>query len=187
MKDETTMTTTRRSIFSLVVFSSFILHPSSFLRADGGVVRLHQRTGGYQIAVFTSPTPFRAGPVDISVHVQDASTGECVPQTRVTLRLTARATGDVLDYPATTEAATNKLFHAAVFELPEPGWWDVDVAVEGPHGPALLRFGVEADGAVPRWLELWPWFAWPALVVALFGVHQVLVRRRIPLPSREAS
>ncbi len=111
--------------------------------------------------------------------VQDAA-GECVPEARVTVRLTARGTGEVLEYPATVAAATNKLFQAAVFQLPEPGWWDVEVAVEGPRGSALLRFGVEADQRPPRWLELWPWFAWPALAVALFGLHQVLVRRRVP-------
>src|SRR5207247_2257125 len=43
--------------------SSFILHPSSFLRADGGTLCLLERAGGYQVAVFSSPTPLRAGPV----------------------------------------------------------------------------------------------------------------------------
>ena len=101
----------------------------------------------------------------------------------VRVYLKAIGTGRTLECPATTEAATNKIFHAAVFELPEPGWWDVDVAVEGPHGAAHLRFRIDADGPVPPWLELWPWFTWPALVVALFGLHRVLVRQRIPLPS----
>jgi hypothetical protein len=139
-------------------------------------VRLSERAGGYQITVFTSPTPLRAGPVDVSVLVQDAASGECVPEARVTVCLKAPAAGHVLDYPATVEAATNKLFRAAEFRLPEAGWWDVDVAVEGPHGPAVVRFGVQADEALPRWLDLWPWFCWPALAVALFGVHRVLVR-----------
>ena len=171
------------AIIGLLLFSSFIFHPSSFLMADGGSLRLRERASGYQIAVFTSPTPFRAGPVDISVLVQDAATRECAPEARVTVRLTARGTGDVLEYPATAEAATNKLFHAAVFQLPEPGWWDVEVAVEGLHGSALLRFGIQADEPPPRWLELWPWFAWPALAVAFFGLHQILVvRRRRPQP-----
>src|SRR5438045_2953280 len=97
-----------------VAVSSFILHPSSFLRADGGTVRLRERAGAYQITIFTSPTPFRAGTVDLSVLVQDAATGECVPEARVHLGLRARANGDVLEYPAAPEAATNKLFHAAV-------------------------------------------------------------------------
>jgi hypothetical protein len=165
-------------IVGLLLSSSFLLPPSSLVRADGGAVRLREQVGAYQVTVFTSPTPFRAGPVDISVLVQEAATGECVPEARVTVRLTTRGTGNVLDYLATTEAATNKLFHAAVFQLPESGWWDVEVAVEGSHGSALLRFGVQADEPLPRWLELWPWFAWPVLAIAFFGLHQILVRRR---------
>jgi hypothetical protein len=180
MKESPIMNHRTAMIISLLLLSSLIPHPSSLARADGGAVRLSQRAGGYQIAVFTSPTPLRAGPVDVSVFVQDAATGECVPEARVTVRLTARGDGHVLEYPATTEAATNKLFLAAEFRLPDPGWWDVTVAVEGPHGPALVRFGVQADEPPPRWLDLWPWFGWPAFAVALFGVHRVLVRRRAP-------
>jgi hypothetical protein len=145
-------------------------------------VRLRERAGGYQITVFTSPTPFRAGPVDVSVLVQDDATGECVPEARVTVRLEATGTGCVREYPTTAEAATNKLFRAAEFRLPESGWWDVAVAVEGPHGPALVRFGVQADEPLPRWLDLWPWFGWPALAVALFSVHRLLVRRKTRAP-----
>jgi hypothetical protein len=163
----------------LVLVSSLISHPSSFARADGGAVRLRELAGSYQVTVFTSPTPFRAGPVDVSVLLQDATTGECLTEAQVTVRLTARTSGQVLEYPATVEAATNKLFHAAVFNMPEPGRWDVDVAVEGPGGSALIRFGVDADEPLPRWLTLWPWFGWPALAVALFSIHQVLVRRKL--------
>src|SRR6516162_7835388 len=155
MRDETIMTTSRGTTFLFVAASSLILHPSSLVRADGGAVRVREQAGAYQVTVFTSPTPFRAGPVDVSVLVQDAATGECVPEARVSVRLTARGRGDVLEYPATAEAATNRLFHAAVFRLPEPGWWEVEVAVEGPHGPAVVRFEVEANEPPPRWLEFW--------------------------------
>ena len=162
----------------LLLLSSLILRASSLARADGGAVRLCERAGDYRVAVFTIPTPFRAGPVDVSVLVQDAATGECTAQARVALRLTAHGSGRVLEYPATSEAASNKLFRAAVFELPEAGWWDVDVFVDGPHGSARARFQVEAGEAPPRWLDLWPWFGWPALAVALFGLHRVLAGRR---------
>jgi hypothetical protein len=127
--------------------------------------------------VFTSPTPLRAGLVDFSVLVQDTATGECVPQARVTLRLTARETGEFLEHLATAEAATNKLFLAAVFRLPQPGWWDVDIAIEGPHGPASLRVAVHAEEALPHWQEFWPWFTWPAIVVLIFSAHRALMRR----------
>jgi hypothetical protein len=179
MKDESIMSHLTQPIIGLLLFSSFILHPSSFARADGGAVRMREQAGAYQVTVFTAPTPFRAGPVDISVLVLDAATGEYIPQARVTVRLKARGTGNLLEYPASTAAATNKLFRAAVFELPEPGWWDVELVVDGPYGPVLLHLEVEADQPLPRWLELWPWFTWPALAVAFFGLHQVLVRRRI--------
>src|SRR5438093_1281433 len=101
-----------RSLIRLLLFSSFLLHPSSFssLRADGGTVRLSQRQGVYQITVFTAPNPFRSGPVDVSVLVQDAGTGQPVPEVRVTVRAAPRGrSGEALVSPATSEAATNKL------------------------------------------------------------------------------
>jgi hypothetical protein len=168
---------TYRMGLSVGVFllSSLIPHPSSLAWAHQGAVRLCERAGDYQLAVFTLPTPLRAGPVDVSVLVQDAATGECVTQAQVTLRLTARGSGQVLEPPVTSGASGNKLFQEAVFELPEAGWWDVEVSVDGPHGPASVRFPVEAGEAPPRWLELWPWFGWPALAVLLFGLHRALV------------
>jgi hypothetical protein len=174
------MKTQSGMVITFVAASCLGLHPLSLVRADGGAVRLRQQAGAYQITVFTSPTLLCAAPVDFSVLVQDAA-GECVPDARVTVRLTARASGETLDYAATAAAATNKLFKAAVFLLPEPGWWDVQVAIAGPRGPAAIQFGIQADKRPPPWLQMWPWFSWPFLVVALFSVHQVLVRRKGPV------
>ena len=53
--------------------------------ADGGSVLLSEKRGDYRITVFSSPSPFREGPVDISVLVQDAVTGQPLPQARVTV------------------------------------------------------------------------------------------------------
>jgi hypothetical protein len=150
--------------------------------ADGGLLRLAGKKSGYQITVFTSPTPFRAGSVDISALVQDASTGDLVTQARVIVRMTKSGRID-LEYPATFEAATNKLFRAARFELPEPGRWEMRVEVEGVHGPAMIGGEIEAAEPLPRWREIWPWIGWPALVVVLFGIHQMLARH----PGRSGS
>jgi hypothetical protein len=155
------------------------MNPSSLARADGGTVRLRERAGAYQVTVFTSPTPLRAGFVDVSVLVQEAATGACLPQARVNLRLTSRGTGDVLELPATAEAATNKLLRAAAFQLPHAGRWDVEAAVDGPHGRATVQLQVEVNEPAPRWLGYWPWFSWPAGAVALFAVHAMLARRRV--------
>jgi hypothetical protein len=145
--------------------------------ADGGSLRLSGKKGGYQITVFTAPTPFRAGAVDISALIQDATTGEPMTQVRVTVRMT-KPGSMALEYPATTEAATNKLFRAAQFELPEPGRWAMQVRVEGLRGIAVIDGEVEAAEPLPRLPEMWRWIGWPALVIVLFSIHQLLVYRR---------
>ena len=88
--------------------------------ADGGSMLLSGQGGEYRISVFTAPTPFRVGPVDVSVLVQDASTGNPMTQVQVRVRMT-KPGRPALEYPATSEAATNKLLHAAQFVLSEAG------------------------------------------------------------------
>jgi hypothetical protein len=145
--------------------------------ADGGSLRLSATKGAYRIAVFITPTPFRAGVVDMSVLVQDASTGEPMSGIDVTVRMTKSGRHEI-EVPATTEAATNKLFRAAQFDLPEPGHWKIEVRVDGSHGMALLGFEEEAADALPHWAEMWPWIGSPALVIALFLLHECLRGRR---------
>jgi hypothetical protein len=151
--------------------------------ADGGSIRLSEEKGGYRITVFSAPTPFRAGPVDLSVLVQDASTGDPLTQVLVTVRMT-KSGGPALEYPATSETATNKLLQAAQFELPEPGRWALEVHVQGSHGLAVIGGELEAAEPSPRWLEIWPWIGWPALVVTLFGIHQVFAQRTGRSPTK---
>lgn len=172
----------RRSLLRLLLLATFPLVPCSFLRADGGTLRLWERAGGYQVAVFTSPAPFRAGPVDVSVLVQDATTAGYLSDAQVTVRLTAHGQpAYTAELQATNEAATNKLFRAAKFELPRPGRWTVEVQVTGPRGPVRVVSEVEAAAVLPRWVQMWPWIGWPALAVLLFGMHQRLVRRKARL------
>jgi hypothetical protein len=128
---------------------------------------LSQEKDGYRITVFSAPTPFRAGPVDLSVLVQDASTGDPLTQVQVTMRL-AQSGGLALEYPATSAAATNKLLQAAQFELPEPGRWRLEVQVDGSHGAAVVGVELEAARPLPRWREMWLWFSWPVLAIVLF-------------------
>jgi hypothetical protein len=148
-------------------------------RGDGGTVRLSRCEGGLQISVFTAPTPFRAGPVDISVLVQDAITGAPIPEARITVKLSPRDQSVLpICLAATSDAATNKLLKAAVLELPEPGRWEVEVAIEGGQRVGRVRFELEAAGRAPQWPVIWPWIGWPAPVILLFSIHQLLVWRK---------
>jgi hypothetical protein len=99
-----------------------------------------------------------------------------VTQARVMVRMT-KAGHATLENPATIEAATNKLFRAAQFELPEPGRWELRVEVEGLHGPAVIGGEIDAAEPMPQWRELWPLIGCPALAIVLFSIHQMLARR----------
>jgi hypothetical protein len=111
------------------------------------------------------------------VLVQDARTGEPVPDARVTVHMTSPGQA-ALEHPATAEAATNKLLRAALFEVPQPGPWLLGIDVEGGQGGVSVGCSVEVAEPLPRWRQLWLWIAWPALAIALFGLHQVLTRRK---------
>ena len=171
----------------LSVLGILIGQPSG-LRADGGTMRLSERVGGYQVTVFTSPAPLRAGPVDVSVFVQDAATGEPAAGVDVTVRAApCGRPAESVRHAATAEAATNKLFRSALFELPESGWWEFEATVAGERGQAQVRFEAEAADRPPGWLAMAPWVGWPALAVLLFAVHHLLVRRKTRLDAARLS
>jgi hypothetical protein len=147
--------------------------------ADGGVVRLSQHAGPYAVTVFTSPTPLRPGPIDVSVLVQDGHSGDVVTDAAVTVTLRA---GDEpsrqVRGAATRAQATNKLLYAALLDLPAAGSWQVEVGIDRRDTPAAVSFAVDAAPALPPWRAYWPYFALPALAIALYALHQWLVLRR---------
>ena len=148
-------------------------------RGDGGTIRLRESHGSYQVTVFTSPVPLRAGTIDVSVLVQD-KTGSVVDE-GINLEVVAQrcdSRGVTYRRRATKEAATNKLLKAAQFQLPQPGCWRIDVLLHAPEEPEIRpTFMAEVSPAIPRWVTFWPWFSWPIIVIALFGTHQWLTRR----------
>jgi hypothetical protein len=148
-------------------------------RADGGTVQLSRVERGCRLSVFTAPNPLRAGPIDVSVLVQEADSGAPLAQATVEIALMRRARpGQVLHAVATEGGATNKLFRAASVELPAAGWWDVEIVCQTADGPIRGRFAMEAAAPLPRWPAVWPWVSWPFAVIALFGVHRWLVGRK---------
>jgi hypothetical protein len=154
--------------------------------ADGGALLLRTRAGAFQVAIFV-PRPLQAGLVDFSLLVQDAVTGVPLPEAHVQLTLTARGSGQKYQCVATSAAATNKLMHGALVELPEPGGWEVAVDMAGPHPAASLRFALEVEAPGPPWRQLWPWWTLPAPVIALFAIQQALLARRGRRPLAVAS
>jgi hypothetical protein len=152
----------------------------SVARADGGKLQLTHRQDRYQVAVFTAPTPLRVGVADISVLLQDATTGQPLLHVPVDVSAhpvaspEARVTG-----AATTEAATNKLFRAAQLELRNPGPWEVEVLVRGSPDPIRIHFEVAVAEAPPPWVELLPWMLCPFVALSLLGFYHGLRKFRL--------
>jgi hypothetical protein len=160
---------------AVAITFAIILGLPAVALGDGGTLRLVERQGNYQISAFTSPTPARAGPVDISVLVQDAG-GEIVDDAQITVRVApVNQPQDATIRAATAAAATNKLFRSAIFDLPTEGRRHVEIAVTAAAGGATVGFDMDVEGPLPPWLAFWPWVLWPIGVVALFGVHQILI------------
>jgi hypothetical protein len=171
----------------LLPVGGLLLGPAAAARADGGTVRASVTEAGWRVTVFTAPTPPRAGPVDVSVVVQDAATGRPDPAVRVWVRAEPRdRPGPAVEGPATAAAATNKLLVAVAIDLPGPGWWVFRVQVEGDGRTAEVGFDLEAGPPPPRWLSLAGWVGWPAAAVALFAAHRALVRRKTARAGRAA-
>lgn len=147
--------------------------------ADGGLVRVSRAAGPFTVSVFTSPTPLRAGPIDVSVLVQRLGDGAVVDEATVTVTLRARDGGaPPVSGPATRAQAINKLLYAALLELPAAGAWDVDVAVERQGATAALSFPVDAAPPLPPWRAYWAYLALPFAGIAVYALHQWLALRR---------
>jgi len=147
-----------------------------------GRLVLSEQHDDLQISIFISPDPLRAGPIDVSVLLQNAETGQTLDDVEVNVRITSHDEGGrVLHAVATREAATNKLMRAALVDLPSPGLWDVEMNYGADTNPRRqVRFTMEAGPPLAPWLTVWPWFCWPAAVVLLYGIHRWLVARKAP-------
>jgi hypothetical protein len=135
------------------------------------------------VSVFTSPTPLRAGRIDVSVLVQNAATSRTIQDADVFVsaaRFGRRR--EVVRRKATVEQAANKLFQAVEFDLPDAGRWEFSIEVAsieagGPSTAAPLVFEAEVAEPLPQWLALAPWIGWPWLVIAVFAAQRCLRSR----------
>ena len=148
--------------------------------ADGGLLRLSESAGPFEISVFTAPTPLRVGTADVSVLLLEQAGRAPVldADVNVTLRLGAVTRSAT----ATRTAATNKLLYAALLDLPEPGTWALEVQVGGPAGAATISTTLDVAPPLSAWIAFWPYLVAPVVAIALFAIHQRLKRDQVPPP-----
>jgi hypothetical protein len=163
------------------LFFAIILMVPVDARADGGAVRWRGSAGAFIVTIFTSADPVAAGPIDVSVLVQDRADGAAILDGLVKLRVTAESdVGDgnpMLEATATHDAATNKLLYATWIDV-GAGKWALRVDVQRGDESSSIDVPLSVMPAGMRLAEYWPHLLLPPLAIVVFVLHQCVVEPR---------
>jgi hypothetical protein len=152
--------------------------------ADGGTVQLRKEAGALVITVFSSPAPLSAGPVDISLLLQNRNGLEPVLDANVSLLLRADASGTEIQARPTREQAQNKLLYAAPVTLAESGKWQLAITILRNGKRTEATGAIDVASAPEMAASCWSYIAFPPLVIVVFVVREWLFRRRLELRVR---
>lgn len=147
--------------------------------ADGGTVQFRSEAGPYVITLFTTPTPLTAGPIDISLLLQDRDGLTPVLDADVSLVLRSRSTEAEIQAPANHGEASNKLLYAAQLGSMEAGRWQVAVTVRRNGMRAETGGAIEVMPAPQMGSSYWGYIAFPPVMIVGFVVRERLLRRRL--------
>lgn len=166
----------------------------SFLAAicchgDGGAIIARQTVNGFEMTVFASPAPVRAGPVDVSVLVQESDKPILDATVEVTWKASSAAAPEWLPpcctmdsgaerVPALRAHSNNRFLYSAIVPMKFAGPSELIIRVARGGQEAVLSCAVEVRPPRPAVLAFWPWLAFPPVAVAGFALHQRLSRSR---------
>ncbi len=149
----------------LVVISGTSAH------ADGGRLRFSKTAGPFLITLFTTPEPLTPGPADFSVMVQDAVTGQILPDAVVTLQLDEQD-GRTIRAIADHHRATNQLMQAAALSLPSVGSFRLHLVVRDASREASTDSSLIVQPGSRTAPLIWTFALLPFLAVLLFALQQ---------------
>ncbi|MDP7029856.1 MAG: hypothetical protein QF733_06520 [Phycisphaerales bacterium] len=159
--------------------TAFILITAASACGDSGLVRLSQPAPPWRVTVMTDPTPLRAGPIDVSVLLQEQEHGATVLDAEVTLEL-AGPDGLLITTRASRDQADNRLLYAAKFTLPASGAWDVTTSIARGQIHSEVDWAFTAMDPAPPFASAWPWLLPAPLGIGLFACNRALRRTRSP-------
>ena len=91
-------------------------------RADGGAMLLHQDAGAFTITVFATPQPLQTGDADLSVMVQDRSSGEILLDPIIDLTVALQPASSAQQAVRLTKGqASNRLLQASTVHFSSAG------------------------------------------------------------------
>lgn len=161
-----------------LLFPVAIILAQATALADGGTVQLRKEAGPFVITVFTAPAPLSAGPVDISLLLQNRNGLEPVLDASVSLILRSEASGAEIQARPTRERAQNKLLYAAPLTFAESGKWQVNVSILRNGERTGATGTIDVEPAFEMASSYWSYIAFPPLMIVAFVVRERLIRRK---------
>jgi hypothetical protein len=139
---------------------------------DGGTMLLHQDAGGFTITLFAAPQPLHAGEADMSVLVQDRSSGEVLLDPVIDLSV-----GSQTPVRLTKGQASDRLLQAAAVHFASPGKWRLTLLVRRGWDLVTLSTECTVEPDRSRATMVWFYVLLPVGVILLFVIHQALKLR----------
>jgi len=172
---------------------ALLLAASAPLHADGGITVGQIERDGLRVTVFVAPVPVRAGPLDVTLLVQEIPSNQPVTDANIScsvqkvgppspspVRLPAWCSSIApgARIPATPAHSRNKLLSGAYLPLTEPGRWELNIQLT--RGPASFSVSLPLDVAAPQqplstW---WPLIALVPAAILLYAWRTILLRAR---------
>jgi len=151
-----------------------LLGLARFALADGGTVQLSQVSGPYRVTLLTSPTPLRAGQVDVSAFVSDARSGDDVRDARIELSFAPLdGSAEPETKVASADASSTGLFQVARFNAHRSGAWQLAADVNGRAGRARVSTELTIAPPIPRWTSFLGWILAPIVPITVYMVRAI--------------
>ena len=164
-----------RWAFLLVVFIS--LSPLvQIAQADGGVVIFQRTSPLFTITLFSTETPLRPGPADLSVLLEQPDGHSPILDAQVFMEL-QHETGMIIRAEATRSQARNKLLYCSLINLPAAGHWKIRLHISRSNTSAEMLSDLVVAAPQPVFLSHWELIAVPPIIIVLFILNQGLRRR----------
>jgi hypothetical protein len=164
--------------------------------ADGGAIQFQGDAGPLHVTVFTLPPILSAGPVDITVLIQDRAKLDPLLDAAVTLDLSAQdgnrmkkaawsppactlnIPSSLSGIPARLNHGENRLLYGALVQVPYSGLWNLKISILRHSKIESVSTMLRINPPVPPPLAYWHLFILPPLGVLGFVLNQSARRRR---------
>ena len=129
------------------------------------------------VTAFTTQSPLRPGPADISFLVENNEQPRPILDARVFVTFQSE-TGVTMRTEATHAQARNKLLYCTLIDLPKPGHWKMTLLVV--HAAERIEFVGDLAVSEPQspLIAYWKLLAFPFTIAIVFIFHQGLAWKR---------